>query len=361
MTTSISPTQTPGQQAGCLPRFIGAVSGIYLTGMVAYLALRLILGGELWWVALFNAFAVYTFTPLLILLPLVILLRVWRMAVRLGLLALLAIVWFGPFFQPQSPSKTDAPSLTIVTFNMEVGRGGFLEQIESFEAWIDENNVDVVVFQETANAILDDGFPNSEDTYTFVKQSEERREALRRSLLSRYPVLESENGNAYQRVVLDINGEQIALYNVHFAWPFLDEPRFNIDTGDDWLNLMLSYDEDIRNTQIEAFLDVIEGEDLPYIVAGDFNTSQHSIIYSELAVRMADSYRTASSGLGTTWPQAGRFGPLVPTVLRLDYIWYDDDVFRAVDAEVGPEFDSDHHPVIATLEIRTQPDDEVAD
>lgn len=359
MTTTTSLQPNSEQSTGCLPRLIGAVSGVYVTGMVAYLILRLVLGGELWWLALLNAFAVYTFAPLLILLPLMLLARVWRMVIRLGLLTLLAIVWFGPFFQPKAAVNTDNPTITIATFNMEVGRGGFTERVDDFEVWLDENNVDVVVFQETADSILDEGFPNLADTYTFVKQSEEQHEALRRSLLTRYPITESENGDAYQRVVLDVDGQQIALYNVHFAWPFLDEPRFNIDTGDAWVNLMLNYDEDIRNEQIEAFLDVIEDEELPYIVAGDFNTSQHAIIYSELAVEMADSYRVASDGLGATWP-ADRYGPLVPTVLRIDYVWYDDDHFRAVDAEVGPEFDSDHLPVLSILEIHplAQPEDE---
>lgn len=357
--TTYSETKNPNnvRRLGPIQQLIWFISGAYSFIMLAYLILRLILRDEVWGLALLNAFAVYTFAPLLILLPLCILVRIWRMVIRLGFLALLGVIWFGPFFQPVTIDATDNPTLTIATFNLEVDRGGFTENVDAFGAWLDANNVDVVVFQETPNSLLDEGFPTLTETYTYVPQSDLRREGLRKSLLTRYPTQPAEQNEIYQRVVIEFEGQQIALYNVHFAWPFLDEPRFDIDTGSGWLNLLLKYDEADRNDQLEAFLDVIEAEELPYIVAGDFNTSQHSIIYSALAVEMEDSYRVASSGLGATWP-TDRYGPLVPPLLRIDYVWYDDDAFQAVRSEVGPEFGSDHLPLFAQLELLPTSEDE---
>lgn len=348
-TTDISFTEQP---AGCFSRVIVFISGSYLLIMIAYLILRLIFFGGLWWLALLNAFAIYTFAPLLVLLPLALLAGRWRMLIRLGLLAVLAVIWFGPFFQANNVESTGAPTIIIATFNLEQDRGGFLNNLDPFNAWLDENEVDILVLQETPEGLIDaDGATSLLETYPeHYIQTIDEAGGLRRAIFSRYPLDDIVTGDRYLRAVIDFNGTNITLYNVHFEWPFRNDPRFNFNTGSPWINLLLKYDETIRNEQIDAFLELIADETTPYIVAGDFNTSQHSIIYSSLAVAMDDSFRATSSGLGATWPSE-RFGALVPTVLRIDYVWYSEPL-KAIGAAVGPHFGSDHLPYVATLELR---------
>jgi endonuclease/exonuclease/phosphatase (EEP) superfamily protein YafD len=351
--TRLSPDSLP---TGCLSRFIGVLCGSYLIFMLAYLGLRIIFGSSVWWLALLNAFAIYTFAPLLVLLPLAMMAGRWRMTLRLGLLALLAVIWFGPFFQPANIGSVRSPAITVATFNAERARGGFGSEasIAEFVAWLDENNVDILMLQETPadfNAPLydplRDRFP-----HTHTETTEEVGD-LRRSLLSTLPLDDISSGPHFLRAVIPFEGQEIALYNIHFDWPFRSQPRIDLDTGSRWVNLLLRYDEEPRNEQIEAFLEVIAEETLPYIVVGDFNTSQHSIIYGDLTVAMEDSFREASSGLGATWPAEG-FGALVPPLLRIDYIWHGNN-FRAIDTAIGPRLGSDHFPYLATLVFRSVP------
>jgi hypothetical protein len=90
----------------------------------------------------------------------------------------------------------------------------------------------------------------------------------------------------------------------------------------------------------------------PFIVAGDFNICEHSVIYGELAARMADSFREAGTGFGTSWPLpvAKEIPVFVPPLVRIDYIWHSKH-FRAIDASQGPRLGSDHLPLFATLEL----------
>ena len=111
------------------------------------------------------------------------------------------------------------------------------------------------------------------------------------------------------------------------------------------LRYLLTYDETRRNAQIEVLLDVVEAETIPYIVAGDLNMSQHSIIYSSLAVEMTDTFRETGVGLGATWPTT-----LLGPALRLDYIWVSDR-FYVLGTERSPNLGSDHLAVIAGLEL----------
>jgi endonuclease/exonuclease/phosphatase (EEP) superfamily protein YafD len=350
--TDYDTSSTYEQQPGCLVQIILFSSWLYLLFMIVYLLLRLVLGSDFWWLALLNAFTIYTFTPLIVLIPLTLLAGRWRMLARLGLVALLAVIWFGPFFQPPDIDSTDAPTVTVATFNVEAARGEFSENLDTFSLWLADNDVDVLFLQETPAEYIDTGIIALEDRYPYQEmQSGAQYEGLRRMTLSRFPLESVESEAQWQRATVTVNDQQIALYNVHLAWPFQSEPHIDLNTGSDWFNLLLRYDEENRNEQIKAFLDVIETETLPYIVGGDFNTSQHSIIYSSLAVEMQDSFRVASSGLGASWP-VDRLFDFIPPLLRLDYVWYDRDAFRAIDAGIGPEFGSDHLPVIATLQQR---------
>ncbi len=144
------------------------------------------------------------------------------------------------------------------------------------------------------------------------------------------------------RVVVDTGSAQIAVYGIHLYVP-----------AGRTSNAPLSFYNAVpRDSQIRNLLARLDDEPLPYIVAGDFNMSDQSLIYNELAAVLSDSFREAGTGLGTSWPNAQRFGmsSLIPPLVRIDYIWHSGE-FRAISATQGPYLGSDHLPVYATLAL----------
>ncbi|RMG73154.1 MAG: hypothetical protein D6711_11395 [Chloroflexi bacterium] len=325
MTISTSSNNTPP----LTNRVVAFLCNVYLISMVSYLILRLIFTDTTWWLALLNAFAIYTFSPILVLLPIAFMLRLWQTAGRLSILALLGVIWFGPFFQPP---HTQLPSggtvLTLVTFN---AWGNNNTQPDQAVDWLMQQDADIILLQEYTPLIgekLD--YP-------------EHAMNAGLHLFSRYPIVESSDVNGHQRVVLDINEQQIAIYHVHLAYPLDHPPRFELPL----LRTISRYDETERNQQIKALLQTLKDETLPFIVGGDFNMSQHSLIYSDLALLMGDSFRSTNTGLGATWSTQMPF----PT-LRLDYIWHQRTI-HALKTNVGPNLGSDHLPLVAWLELPT--------
>lgn len=300
----------------------------YLIVMVIYLVLRLLLGGGIWPLGLLNAFAVYTFAPLLVLLPLAILLSLWREFARLGLLGLLAVVWFGPFFQPNSmPAPGDGTIVEIATLNLN---GEQNDDLDAAARWLLDTTPHIVLIQE------------------YPAQFDPQREALstilpeftlladNRAILAAYPIIPGENDT----LIVEINGQPLTLLNVQAPLPVDDPTVTNVSA----IDYITTYDETARDRYLDALLEQIETLDTPYIVGGDFNLSQHSIRYGDLALQMRDSYRATGSGLGATWP----VHPL--PLIRVDYLWYSTGL-QALSSTIGPDVGSDHLPLLVSFEL----------
>lgn len=328
-----------------LRRLIGWVAGIYGTLLLAYLGLRLALGDSLWWLALLHNFAPYYFLPLLMLLPVLWLLRMRRMVIRLLPLLLVGLGWFGPRWLPKvAASDADAkPALKIVTFNIQLG----VTEFDSIAAWLRTTDADLILLQELGPehsaqifSLLKDKYPETVDLVG-TTQSE----------LSRLPIRSSERidlGGWYaDRLVIDVGGDPLAVYNIHMPVPYREGDEHIPGTVDqhNLLTVALSYDETWRNRVIHNLLARVADEPLPYVIAGDFNTSDNTVIYGDLADLMHDSFREMGRGLATTWPADLSH---VPPLLRLDYVWHSDEL-HVLTAEIGPRLGSDHLPLVVTL------------
>ena len=113
-------------------------------------------------------------------------------------------------------------------------------------------------------------------------------------------------------------------------WP-IGEPRLNIKFLPGFILKAISgFDDRIRNTQIDLLIEHLKNESLPYLVVGDFNTSQYTGTYSKIARIAKDSFREAEIGFGNTWPAKMQSGLKLPPMLRLDYVWHSTE-FQAVD------------------------------
>lgn len=345
---------------------IGATAVSMMLALAAHLILRQTADASaVWWVGFLNIFTPYYFLPLLALLPLALLARLSRkwVVLPLALFVLVGLVWFAPrwipdgWFAPQSAQASGA-TLQLVTYNMR-GRSRYFN-IAREVFWLRDTPLDLAFIQEIprmyhlpVRGVLVEKFP-------FQMNHTAQTRLRGQSILSRFPVVSRESftlidgGEAQMRLVIDLNGRHVALYNIHLLLPIGAEVRFPVVTDNETLALWASYDEQWRNREIAALIERIAAEPLPYIVAGDFNTSDNAVIYDSLAAHMTDAFRARGSGIGGTWPVAVTIGlpAFVPEVLRIDYIWHSHH-FRALDARVGaPVSDyGDHLPVYATLEL----------
>ncbi len=245
-------------------------------------------------------------------------------------LAVALMLWlFAPYFLANPPANTPA-NLSIMTFNTIVNP-------TALEDAVNEYDTDLVLIQETPS-LSELQELELMKRYTLVYGGERRGNAV----LSKYPVLTERNislGNGWeaQRLVIEVDGRELAVYNIHLLLPL------NLRPVESTVGQLLGarYDERTRNAQIRTLLGELGTEPLPYLVAGDFNLSEYSPVYSELATVMKDSYRESSRGFGFSWHSAFTF-------LRIDYIWHS-PALVAVESLRGERFASDHHPVISEL------------
>lgn len=251
------------------------VTGAYLILIIGYLLLRLTVGDSLWWLSLLNAFAHLLFLPLIVLLPLALLIH-RRSALRLVLLLLVGGIWFAPYYLPRIVDQTPPTALRVLTFNV----WGDNPRLEAVEAWIRASNADVVLLQEIPETYSENGLANLLDLYRYQFVQNLDMRIWGNAVLSRFPFRESDNFDlegdgtpSHQRVVFDWEGRSFALYNIHLLMPIGEQAHVSLPFDNPFLNMALKYDDRARNAQIEELLTRIEQEPYPFIIGGDFNTS----------------------------------------------------------------------------------------
>src|SRR5690606_24691873 len=118
---------------------------LYVLALTAYVILRLLFGGDLWWLAMLNNFAPYLFLPLFLLAGLALVLRLNTRFVLLPLpLRVVALVWYGPLFAPRPQAAPASASVKVISFNVWAHN----QQLDIAEAWLRAENADVVLLQE---------------------------------------------------------------------------------------------------------------------------------------------------------------------------------------------------------------------
>lgn len=253
------------------------------------------------------------------------------------LMTILGVGWVGaPLVPLPYDDAVRGVPLDIVTFNMYPQN----EQFDEATAWLVDQDADLVLVQEAFGDLrpLEAAYE-----HTLIDADHGR------AAFSRFPMvlqgMEQVDGSI-QRLQLEIDEIPVMVYNVHLLMP--------LDPESDAF-FAFRYLEEQRNAQIRALLDDVAEQNMPVIVAGDFNTSEYSPIYAEIRAVLGDAYRRAESDFGWTWP-AGEFEdfstpPWLPPLIRIDYVLYSDD-FEAIRAAVGPQLGSDHNPLSATLDLR---------
>ncbi|MCB0061940.1 MAG: endonuclease/exonuclease/phosphatase family protein [Caldilineaceae bacterium] len=336
-------------------RFVGQpLLWLYNLLLLGWWLLHLVVGDSWWWMGLLNSFVPLFFAPLLLLIPLALVIRrpLYLCGLLLPLTFLLANYGFYWLPKPQPPHAPVPPPLTIMTFNMWSGS----RLPETVQVIHDNGLPDIVALQETDYLLrrlvqreIGDLYP-----YQLYEQTPIGRGI---SILSRFPLtpLRPEamivdlNCRLY-RVTVDAT-HPVLLYNCHpqssNLLAFFGDGRPMADQiGETFF---------LRQQLSLALAAEIRTASEPVIVVGDFNMTDQSDAYSNLARVLHDAHRNAGWGFGHTFPAYGgsfRNIPILPRLVRIDMIFYS-DAFVALESHVSDSHgESDHLPVLAALAWR---------
>ena len=360
-----------------LQRLIGSIAwplsrliGWYASLIAVFTILRLLQISGIWLIDLANTFAPYWYMPLAITLPITIMVtrrrgrdiaarlrkpkrpaivagsRERRSALLQIVLIAIGLYWFAlpTLYRPVDPPQ--GQTFTVVTFNVQ----GHNQELDAATDWLLAAEADVIVLQETAEG-YDHRLARLYDVYAHEDHVEgsvrifSRYAILEREILS----IEDEPGRLALRLLLDQNGRELAVYAAHFVLP-QSNAKISPVVPDIGIDFVFRYDERRRNAQIRSMLEILQAEARPFLLVGDFNMSDASLIYAEIAAQLGDAWRDAGVGAGRTWPVADVIGwpRVIQPLLRIDYIWHSAEL-RAVAATVGAAIGSDHLPVKAVL------------
>jgi endonuclease/exonuclease/phosphatase (EEP) superfamily protein YafD len=101
--------------------------------------------------------------------------------------------------------------------------------------------------------------------------------------------------------------------------------------------------------QLRELPHVVAREQLPVVLAGDFNATRANAPFARLLswATLTDAQEAAGNGWAATWPADSR---LLPPVVRPDHVLAGPGV-QVLDARVGDSSGSDHRPVMVDLVV----------
>lgn len=317
----------------------------YLLFLFAWIFCRGIFGDNLFFVLGLNYLGVWLFTPLLGLIPWVIIRRNWLG----GLLLIVPIglfIWFyGLLFIPRGENNSNTQQqFRIMTFNIRESNRDW----ESIMQILESNNVEIVALQEVSrpaeeyldNALLDK-YPHRANYRT-----------IGLAVYSQYPILEHRVYSAqpwpFQSTTINIKGTAIHMINAHLAKA---ELLTFFETGD----ISRIKDSAIaRNGQIKRILGVVERENLPSVVACDCNMTSLTSNYAQITSELNDAFQERGWGFGHTFliPRGFEISSDINLPFqRIDYLFHSTELGVQSIKVIAEESGSDHRPILAEFAL----------
>lgn len=180
-------------------------------------------------------------------------------------------------------------------------------------------------------------------------------------ILSEYPIIRQGNLQFNQTVNgciwvdLDIDGDEVRVYNVHLhsnqvsreAETIID----NINT--DKVQAITKIKHMVgnykratieRSKQVQKILAHVKSTNNPVILAGDLNDTPFSYTYQQFKSILSDQFRSCGLGVGTTY--AGELPGL-----KIDYIFADNH-FESQSHQILKTKISDHFPLLSYIKLK---------
>lgn len=287
----------------------------------------------------YGVFMVWTFAwHLGLLLAAVAGIAAWKRSWRLAIAALpLLAITLGPelrHFLPKSAPPPTRATLTVMSVNLLCANpdtGPIIDEIRAARP-------DVLLLQEYTPRWRTDLRAAIAGDYPHVVETA-REDPFGAAIYSRRPLGEVNTflplgrvGTPQMRAVIRVEGQDIALYNIHVLPPYgLDYARRT-------------------RLQLADLVDVLRNEPLPTILSGDFNFTDRSPNAAALhEAGFVDAHSLAGFGRGSTWPVQGCFR-YVPGI-RLDHIYLRGPL-ACMRSRTGTGMGSDHRPTIAEIGLQ---------
>jgi vancomycin resistance protein VanJ len=236
--------------------------------------------------------------------------------------------------------------IRVVTYNVAGGAN-----LNTSIPWIiEETRADIIGFQECGSALVDGVMALPEIAwYTNVQDQ--------LCLVSRFPIIDTrqldrENfrvaggSGLVLAYTIDLGDRELHLTNLHLETPregLAPVREGNVSEGFSRLSSK-SIVRDIESSQARRWVDADEDA---ILVLGDFNLPDESVIYRRHWGDMRNAFSWGGFGFGFT-----RFAGWIRA--RIDHILVGEQ-WQIVRAFVGPDFGSDHRPMIADLVLSPKP------
>lgn len=252
--------------------------------------------------------------------------RSWRI-VSIAVVGIALNVWpmYGAFFGPQEASVSNARSVRVVAFNVNISN----DDLPGIAAYLDSLNADVVVLEELSP-------PSADHLVTLLPRLPHRYSGGQKSLwdvviFSRWPLLAPEaasrDGQIFAaRADVDLGDRRLRLYGAHLNWPLIPVAAR------------------VRNAQLRAL--GVELSECPHacVAIGDFNVTPWSSHFRDVLKTPGVHDCAAGRGLLTTWSSSLP----APLRIRIDQCLAAGAVSVA-DVSVGESVTSDHYATINDL------------
>ena len=238
--------------------------------------------------------------------------RAWPLAAGVSTLVVCAVVVLAPLW----PRTVEAPAHAIRLVVANVWDAN--PAIDEVPATLLDRDVDIAVAVEMPDGAFSDEMTAGAETIGLGGYVQERTLGT----WSRFPIRElGDRGlprSRVMRVAVDAPDAPFVLYVVHALNPLRSE----------------SFDEQRLFT--DRLLEAIADEQLPVVVAGDFNTSDRVVSYRDMDAALSDAMRADVAG-STTY--VGGLWPLL--MLRIDHVFVE-PTWCASDAATFSVPGSDH-------------------
>jgi len=285
---------------------------------------------------------VILFFPSLALLPLLLLFKVYHVALVMLMPTIAFVLVYGPYLLPRAVADLgEVQRLRLITFNIQTA----IEDPASIAMIIQQANADIVALQELSTEAAEHFQDVLVEEFPYQALYPQENPYVGQGVLSRYPILGEEYWRneelgptlGHLRVQLDVNNVPVTLYNTHPVPPFSFTGQFGLEA---------------HSGAIALLLERANAETGPVILLGDFNMTPQFDEYQQITANYSDAFREVGDpGFGFTFPNGQRF-PL-PPLARLDYVFYNTS-FRGQEARVlAQSGSSDHLPFWVELALLT--------